>query len=182
MKIYTKTGDSGETSLFGGGRVPKSNHRIQAYGTVDELNSNIGLIRSTKLESESESVLQELQSHLFVLGADLATPPQSKAKTQRIKEEDVAQLEDWIDQFDEEIPPLKHFILPGGTRGASLLHVSRTVCRRAERCCIEAMQSGESISDEAIKYLNRLSDLLFVMARYENLRNGIDETAWKPES
>jgi cob(I)alamin adenosyltransferase len=181
MKIYTKTGDSGETSLFGGGRVSKSNQRIKSYGTVDELNSNLGRTRAADLTEDTYSVLEELQSHLFVLGADLATPPNSKAKTQRIQEDDVTQIEQWIDQFDEEIPPLKHFILPGGTEGASLLHICRTVCRRAERCCVEAKQDGEAISAEAIKFLNRLSDLLFVLARYENLQNGINETAWKPE-
>ncbi|MGM0588325.1 MAG: cob(I)yrinic acid a,c-diamide adenosyltransferase [Bacteroidota bacterium] len=182
MKIYTKTGDSGETSLFGGGRVYKSHLRIQSYGTVDELNSLIGLSRSEELQSETESVLEELQTDLFVLGADLATPADSKAQTQRIQAEDVEKLEQWIDRFDDEIPPLKHFILPGGTPGASHLHVARTVCRRAERYCVEAKQQGEDISGEAIKFLNRLSDFLFVLARYENLANGIDEKQWKPES
>ena len=138
MKIYTKTGDTGETSLFGGGRVSKDSARIEAYGTVDELNSTIGHARSQRLSVDSDKKLDIIQNDLFVMGADLATPPETKAKIKRIESEQISQLESWIDEMEKSLTPLRYFILPGGTPGASALHISRTVCRRAERCVINA--------------------------------------------
>ncbi len=178
MKIYTKTGDTGETSLFGGERVPKSNSRIEAYGTVDELNSHIGMSMSQGAHSNLQPVLEELQDELFVLGADLATPPSRKAKIERIATSHIENLERHIDACDQELEPLKFFIHPGGTPAAASLHIARTVCRRAERTCIIA-RTQESINSEVIVYLNRLSDLLFVLARLENKLAGIKEHEWK---
>lgn len=178
MKIYTKTGDTGETSLFGGQRVSKTNVRIEACGQVDELNSTLGLARSFGLTKVNETLLQRLQNELFVLGADLATPPSREAKIERISEEYITFLESQIDGFQKELEPLKFFILPGGTSGASTLHLSRTVCRRAERACILCAET-EDVSEFTVIYLNRLSDLLFVMTRYENKHAGISESRWK---
>lgn len=178
MKIYTKTGDKGETSLFGGGRVTKSSIRIETYGTVDELNSTIGLARSFGLSSQIEAYCVQIQNDLFVLGADLATPPSAKAQIDRISESHTEGLEKYIDTLDGSLEPLKFFILPAGTQTAAALHLARTVCRRAERICIKARES-EDISADTVMYLNRLSDLLFVMARYENALSGISETKWK---
>ncbi len=178
MKIYTKTGDNGDTSLFGGGRVSKSSLRIEAYGTVDELNSTIGLSRSFRLTEESERLCHTIQNDLFVLGADLATPPGSRAKIDRINHDHVIRLEHFIDGLEDTLPKLRFFILPGGTQSASALHLARTVCRRAERKLVEARRQ-EDISDDCMHYLNRLSDLLFVMARYENHQSGATENVWK---
>jgi len=178
MKIYTKTGDMGETSLFSGGRVPKYSVRIETYGTVDELNSAIGLARSFGLSDDVESIAVQCQNDLFVLGADLATPPSGKAIIDRIGEHHSTQLESFIDKLDRHLEPLKFFVLPAGTQTAAALHVARTVCRRAERICIKARES-EDISDHVVIYLNRLSDLLFVMARYENAQSDLSETLWK---
>ncbi len=133
MKIYTRKGDQGETSLFGGDRVPKSSIRIEAYGTVDELNSWIGLVLSYSLSGEGTQILQQVQEQLFVLGADLATPPSSKERIARTGETEVQFLENSIDRLDEKLPQLKNFVLPGGAQGAAHLHVARTICRRAER-------------------------------------------------
>lgn len=178
MKIYTKTGDHGETSLFGGGRVSKSAARIEAYGTVDELNSFIGLARSQGVSERAELMLHEIQQELFVLGADLATPHDARVTIPRIEEPHFAKLESWIDELDEQVEPLRFFILPGGTPGAAALHIARTVCRRAERRVITA-KANSSISDHCVVYLNRLSDLLFTMSRYENAQAGIAESKWK---
>lgn len=178
MKIYTKTGDGGETSLFGGGRVSKYSARIEAYGTVDELNSTIGYARSQQLNVDSDKKLEIIQNDLFVIGADLATPPETKATIKRIESEQITQLESWIDEMEKDLTPLRYFILPGGTAGASALHISRTVCRRAERCVINAMKT-ETISNLVVIYLNRLSDFLFVMSRYENSKAGVNEIHWK---
>jgi len=178
MKIYTKRGDSGETSLFGGRRVPKNNLRIEAYGTVDELNSLAGQARSGKPHQKVAGILRTIQNQLFVLGADLATPPGSKTKIERISTRDVAQAETFIDELQEELPALKNFILPGGSPSAATIHVARTVCRRAERRCIE-LHKEDDISPEIPQFLNRLSDLLFVLARYENKKADISEEAWK---
>ena len=178
MKIYTKRGDSGETSLFGGQRVQKNSLRIEAYGTVDELNSVVGQVRSGEPANTIIPILKEIQNQLFVLGADLATPLNSKNKIDRISESDTTLLEEHIDQLDEDIPALKHFILPGGTPAAATLHVARTICRRAERRCVELFNKDE-ITPHVPTYLNRLSDLLFVLARYENHQCGISEEAWK---
>ena len=184
MKIYTRTGDSGTTGLFGSDRVAKTHPRIAAYGTVDETNSFIGLARSllsTHPERERvHSILERIQGELFTLGADLATPPDSKAAVPRITLEHVRDLEVDIDSLEEDLPPLKQFILPGGNEPASAIHVARTVCRRAERLVFEAAAT-EAISEAGSMYLNRLSDLLFVLARWVNLRGGTGETSWSPK-
>lgn len=178
MKIYTKTGDTGETSLFGGQRVPKSSIRIETYGTADELNSAIGLARSFGLSSMNEDIAIQCQNDLFVLGADLATPPSKQAKIDRVNQTHINRLEGYIDEFDSKLEPLKFFILPAGSQTAAALHVARTICRRCERICIQAKET-EEISNDVVIYLNRLSDLLFVMARYENSVSGLPETKWK---
>jgi len=182
MKIYTRTGDDGTTGLFGGGRVPKSHPRIAAYGTVDELNSWLGLVRAHLLpeENELDALLQRLQGMLFDTGADLATPLDSRARTVRIESRHVAAIEQEIDRLEAQLPPLKTFILPGGAPAAAMLHVARTVCRRAERHVVEAMQQ-EALNPEVLRFLNRLSDLLFVLARWVNHRRRVAETPWLPE-
>ena len=180
MKIYTKKGDSGETSLFGGGRVSKSSARIEAYGTVDELNSLIGLAGSHSLSPKGTVWTEKIQQFLFVLGSDLATPPDAKARVNRIGNEEITALEQTIDEMEEELDPLKNFILPGGSQPGATLHLARTVCRRAERATV-ACGEQEEISEQALQFLNRLSDFLFVLARYENKYAGIQETRWAPE-
>lgn len=180
MKIYTKKGDSGETSLFGGAKVSKSSARIEAYGTVDELNSVVGLATSHSLSPKGTVWTKKVQEFLFVLGADLATPPSSKTRINRIGEEEIKSLEHAIDEIEEELAPLKHFILPGGAQAGATLHVARTVCRRAERAAVACSQE-ENISGHTIKFLNRLSDFLFVLARYENKYAGTPEETWKPK-
>lgn len=185
MKIYTRTGDQGTTALFGGDRVTKAHPRIEAYGTVDETNSWIGLIRAHLREQPGadtlDPVLARIQEEMLVLGADLATPSGARATVPRITTDDVAQLERDIDRFDAALPPLKQFILPGGTPAAASLQVARTVCRRAERLAIRAA-GAEPINEHATIYLNRLSDLLFVLARWVNRQAGVDEAAWQPRS
>lgn len=180
MKIYTKKGDSGDTSLFGGQRVSKSTERIEAYGNVDELNSLVGLAASYDLSEKGTRYLRKVQEQLFVLGADLATPPTSETRIDRIGTEDIQFLEDAIDELEEHLETLKNFILPGGSQPGATLHVARTVCRRAERATV-ACQEVDDISGECLKYLNRLSDFLFVIARYENKQAGVREETWKPE-
>ena len=181
MKIYTKTGDQGTTALFGGDRVEKYALRIEAYGTVDETNAALGLgrnqIQELRLPKSFDTLLHQLQSTLFTLGADLATPLESKAKVPRIEPMHITELEQTIDTYESDLPPLKHFIMPGGA--AAGLHIARTICRRAERLTV-ALSREESINAQAVIYLNRLSDLLFVLARWVNLKAGIDEEAWKP--
>ena len=179
MKIYTKKGDSGQTSLFGGQRVSKSSMRIEAYGTVDELNSILGVAISHGVANRSGELLAEIQKQLFVLGSDLATPPSKKLKIDRIGESEITFLEHAIDELEEHLEPLIKFILPGGSPSGANLHVGRTVCRRAERLAVECAKQDE-ISEFAIKYLNRLSDFLFVLARYENKQAGNEETKWLP--
>lgn len=178
MKIYTKTGDTGETSLFGGQRVSKTNARIEACGQVDELNSTLGLARSFGLKEEIETLLHRIQNELFVLGADLATPPSRKTKIERINSGHTIFLENQIDGFQAQLEPLQFFILPGGTSGAAAIHLARTVCRRAERACIRCAET-EAISNDIVIYLNRFSDLLFVLTRFENKHAGIMESKWK---
>ncbi len=182
MKIYTRTGDKGSTGLFGGDRVSKDHLRIEAYGTVDETNSMIGLGRSflpNEGYNEIEEMLHRIQSELFVLGADLATPISAKVNVPRIEAEQIERLENHIDELEADLPPLKHFILPGGAQAASAIHAARTICRRAERRTVSLQQEDE-LNEQAAIYLNRLSDLLFVMARWLNHRAGIEEEAWKP--
>lgn len=177
MKIYTKTGDSGMTSLFGGGRVQKDALRIEAYGTVDELNATLGVVRAHNPSKKIDQMLAIIQNELFVLGSDLATPLDSRIEVDRISNEMSTKLESWIDELDNELEPLRYFVLPGGCATASFLHVSRTVCRRAERCVVTA-RNIETISSDVIVYLNRLSDLLFVMSRYENHVSQTPEVRW----
>jgi cob(I)alamin adenosyltransferase len=178
MKIYTKTGDGGETSLFGGGRVRKDAARIAAYGTVDELNSILGVVVSFSDDESLNRVVGGIQTDLFTLGADLATPTNVTLSTVvRVGEEHYTKLEKLIDGFEEELDPLKQFILPGGSSCAALLHLARTVCRRAEREVVHCAQS-EEINTSVAVYLNRLSDLLFVLARIVNKRSNVDDIPW----
>ncbi len=178
-KIYTKTGDKGETSLFGGERVAKDNERIEAYGSVDELNSLMGIIRSLQPSQKINAMLENIQNDLFIVGADLATPnTNTNSVIPHIAETQYQNLEKNIDVLEEKLSPLTSFILPGGTTIAAQLHFVRTVCRRAERCVVK-LSHLEKINNNIIIYLNRLSDLLFVMARYENHINQKKEQEWK---
>jgi cob(I)alamin adenosyltransferase len=179
--IYTKTGDSGETGLFGGGRVGKDDARVDAYGEVDELNAAIGIARSMGLDPELDDLAQAIQDQLFTVGSVLATPRGSKAESVIPKVEPawVADMESAIDRFDREIPPLRNFILPGGTRAAAALHFARTVCRRAERRVVPLCRSG-AVESLVVMYLNRLSDLLFTLARVSNHRAGVKDVVWNP--
>jgi len=182
MKIYTRTGDEGETGLFGGPRVPKDAARIEAYGTVDELNAALGLARCEGLPVDVDQSLGRIQNELFNLGAELATPDPKRQGTQYTSDVDIQRLEQEIDRFEKNLPPLGQFILPGGTRGAVLLHVARNVCRRAERRLVGLMRE-ESISRHLLIYLNRLSDLLFVLGRVVNSAAGHADVTWeKPSS
>ena len=182
MKIYTKTGDDGETSLYGGRRVLKSDARIEAVGSVDELNSVLGMVVA-KLESglDIATKIERVQTELFELGADLASPPETdedkKLKHVRISESEVKQLESEIDAMQEKLPELKNFIMPGGTEAGAILHHARAACRSAERRIIEAA-SKTQISEFALQYINRLSDWLFVAARTLNSQAGVEETIW----
>jgi cob(I)alamin adenosyltransferase len=180
-KIYTKTGDDGHTGLFGGGRVEKDHVRVEAYGDVDELNAVIGAARATDMMPRVDEILAPIQRDLFSIGALLATPHPEKHKEQlekaRLSDKRIAQLEQAIDDCEEELEPLKAFILPGGTAKASALHVARTVCRRAERSVI-TLQRTEVVPQIIVVYLNRLSDLLFVLARVANKRAGAGEVTW----
>ncbi|HEU4563525.1 MAG TPA: cob(I)yrinic acid a,c-diamide adenosyltransferase [Gemmatimonadaceae bacterium] len=182
MKIYTKTGDAGETGLFGGGRVGKDHPRVEAYGDVDELNAVLGMARSVELMPRIDEVLAPVQRDLFGIGALLATPDREKMHQQlekaRIDEARVEELERAIDDGERELEPLRAFILPGGTPKSAALHVARTVCRRAERRVIALEHQGVEIPPIVLKYLNRLSDLLFVLARVANRRAGAAEVTW----
>lgn len=180
MKIYTRTGDTGETALFGGARVSKTHPRVEAYGDVDELNASIGLARAIESMPLVDDVLARIQQDLFAIGALLATPDREKMKRHlekaSVDERRIAELERAIDAGDDELEPLKTFILPAGAPKAAALHVARTVCRRAERRVIALEQ--EEIPAVVVVYLNRLSDLLFTLARVANRRAGRDEVAW----
>jgi len=183
MKIYTKTGDNGETSLFGGERARKDNPRIEAYGAVDELNSMLGVALAEINNDEIKQILTQVQNDLFVLGADLASPLQKENKNfiiPRIKEETIKKLETFIDSIEYKLPELKNFILPGGSKGAALLHLARTICRRSERNVV-SLASKVDIGSNPVIYLNRLSDLLFVLARYENLSSNCPDVEWQKE-
>ncbi len=180
MKIYTKTGDEGTTSLFGGKRVFKSDLRIDAYGTVDELNSYVGLLRDQEVNQKRKEVLVEIQDRLFTVGSILATEPGNfKVKIPSLQEIDVTFLEKQIDEMDSLLPPMKSFVLPGGHVSVSFGHVARTVCRRAERLVI-ALNQQEKVDELVIKYLNRLSDYLFVLCRKMTKELDTQETPWKP--
>jgi cob(I)alamin adenosyltransferase len=181
-RIYSRTGDRGETGLFGGGRVSKASLRIEACGAVDELNSTIGSTIALNPGQDNAKGLTAVQSDLFTIGAQLATPTRTRGRKPDIPVLDpdrVAQLERWIDALTAELPELRSFILPGGSPAGAALHLARTVCRRAERRVV-ALAESETIDDGIIVYLNRLSDLLFVLARAANLRDGRTETPWPP--
>ena len=178
VKIYTRTGDQGETSLLGGTRVSKADARVDAYGEVDELNAWVGLARASRLDSDLEAVLVRIQQDLFALGAHLADPSDTMVPgtgKASLGDPDVARLEGLIDRFETELPPLRRFILAGGSAGGAALHVARTVCRRAERRIVGLRPSPEAW---LVRYVNRLSDLLFVLARAANQRAGVPETEW----
>ena len=187
MKVYTKTGDAGTTALFGGTRVPKDHARIESYGTVDELNSHIGLIRDQEMNTHYKEILIEIQDRLFTVGAILATPAEKEVmkngelrlKKLGIVESDIELLENEIDAMEEALPPMTHFVLPGGHTTVSYCHIARCVCRRAERLAVHLSQN-EPVAEIAIKYLNRLSDYLFVLARKLSHDLNASEVQWIP--
>lgn len=184
MKIYTRTGDAGSTGLFGGPRVAKDDARIEAYGTVDELNAALGCVRSAVAAGSFDPVLdrqlEQVQHELFSIGAELATPDPDAHQLRTITTTHVARLESWIDEHEEGLPPLKQFVLPSGTHAASILHLARAVCRRAERRVVTLADRAEvEISDAVIIYLNRLSDYLFVLGREANSQAGVADVPWK---
>lgn len=176
MKIYTRTGDHGQTSLFGGARVAKNDARIEAYGTIDELNSQLGVSRASAIPAESDAILHQVQVDLFEIGAHLASPGTSRFPG--VDEERIAELERAIDAMERELEPLKSFILPAGALAAAQLHVARTVCRRAERLVV-ALHDESDATLSTIAYLNRLSDYLFVAARFANSRAGVADVPWQ---
>ena len=186
MKIYTKTGDKGETSLFGGTRVKKYDLRIEAYGTVGELNSYLGLIRDQKIDSGTFDILIKIQNHLFTLGAMLATPAnketlkngKERLQIPKITDNDIKFLEDEIDQMNTKLDPMKNFILPGGLTVVSFCHIARCICRRAERITVE-LSENQLVDKHVLIYLNRLSDYLFVLARKLTSDNNVNEIPWK---
>lgn len=188
MKIYTKTGDAGTTALFGGTRVKKYNLRIDSYGTVDELNSFVGLIKDQEISNIIKEPLLKIQNELFTLGAMLATPPEKETlksgkerlNIPKIDKNSILFLENEIDKMEEELPQMTHFILPGGHQAVSFCHVARCVCRRAERLTVE-LNDQETINNDVLKYLNRLSDYLFVLARKLSKDLSVEEIKWIPE-
>lgn len=182
LKIYTKTGDLGKTSLIGGTKVPKSHLRIETYGTTDELNSYIGLVSDQITDTHSKSVLKEIQDRLFTIGSSLACDPDKEPlmKIPDLKESDVILLENEIDKMNEVLPPMKFFVLPGGHVTVSTTHVARCVCRRAERLCVNMQEHELFVEPLVIKYINRLSDYLFVLSRYIAHLLGVEEIPWRP--
>lgn len=181
MKIYTKTGDKGETSLIGGLRVPKHHPRIEAYGTIDELNSHLGYILSCEVPEEDKNLIRSIQDRLFTVGSLLASAPGSKMIVPDLNNEDIRVLEKRMDTLNEELPELKNFILPGGTRDAAMCHIARCVCRRAERLVI-GLSETEMLDERIIPYINRLSDYLFVLSRKMVLDAGGAEIIWNPRA
>jgi cob(I)alamin adenosyltransferase len=183
MKIYTKTGDDGQTGLFGGERVAKSDARVDAYGSVDETNACLGVARATGLAPDIDATLERIQAELFVLGAELATPASHRERLRLplLGASEVAALEAEIDRLEAGLSPLTSFVLPAGTAGASALHLARTVCRRAERGVV-GVHDAAQLRPELVVYLNRLSDLLFVMARHQNHWAGVADVAWAPRA
>ena len=177
IKIYTKTGDDGTTGLFGGARLPKDHTRIDAYGTVDELNSVIGWLMTTHSHQEVNDFLKNIQARLFTVGSNLASDPSKDMITPDLIEEDITTIERAIDQMQNELPPLKHFILPGGSTSVSAAHLARTVCRRAERRCV-ALSHESTVESIILLYLNRLSDYFFVLARWLGMKEGVEEIKW----
>ena len=180
MKIYTKTGDQGKTSLFGGSKVSKAHLRIETYGTIDELNSYIGLVRDQEVNKGRKEELVEIQDRLFTIGSILATEPgNNKVKVPELSTSDVNFLEEKIDAMEDTLPPMKSFVLPGGHQSVSFCHVARCVCRRAERLVIE-LNDNEPVESIVYQYLNRLSDYLFVLSRKTSSELKADEVPWKP--
>lgn len=179
-RIYTKTGDKGETSLLGGERVPKSHLRIEAYGTVDELNCFVGILRDTLEDPEAGSLLEKIQECLFCIGSGLAAAKPLKMALPEIGEADVRLLEASIDRMEQALPPLRSFILPGGHPQVSFAHMARAVCRRAERCCVRMLEEQMPVDPTVVRYLNRLSDYLFVLARFTAHRLQVEERTWQP--
>ena len=184
MKIYTRTGDAGDTGLFGGPRVSKAEPRVEAYGTIDELNAVLGQARATDPGGPLDRVLEVMQHQLFSVGAELATPDPEKCSVRVIDVSHIERLEQWIDHYDQTLEPLRQFILPAGSTLSAALHVARAICRRAERRVVTlGQQPGVDLSRELLVYLNRLGDLLFVLAREANRIQGVAEQPWvKPES
>ena len=181
MKIYTRTGDRGETALFGGRRVGKDSARIDAYGTVDELNACLGLARASAVHQTVHDLIEHIQNQLFILGADLATPlDSSNVSIKRIEERHIQYLEERIDELEDDLDPIRFFILPGGSETAARLHVCRTVCRRAERMLVH-LSTCEEINELDLRYINRLSDFLFVLSRYANNTAGQKDIQWQQE-
>jgi cob(I)alamin adenosyltransferase len=183
VRIYTRTGDSGETGLFDGTRVPKSDPRVATYGEIDELNAWVGLARAALQDRELVEMLQRIQRDLFAIGARLADPAHRIAERvtkAAVSPDDISRLEQWIDALDASLPPLRRFILPGGATGGATLHVARTICRRAERAMVALEQAGgrDAFEPELLTYVNRLSDLLFVMARAANHRAAVADLEW----
>jgi cob(I)alamin adenosyltransferase len=181
MKIYTRTGDDGTTGLLGGGRVAKSEQRLAAFGTIDEFNAVLGVARAADLLPRCGEILLRLQGELFHLGAELATPPDARSTAEGLQDEDVAALEAEIDALEKDLPPLKAFILPSGSPAAAALHLARCVCRRAERELV-TLAEQEPVRPLVLQYVNRLSDLLFVMARTANSEAHVEDVEWKPGS
>lgn len=181
FKIYTKTGDKGETSLFGGRRLPKHHARIESYGTVDELNSHIGLLRDLTMDNFYKDFLKEIQDRLFTVGSNLASDPDKNMQVPDLVDADVDKLEKLMDKMDEELEPLKNFILPGGHRTVSQAHICRTVTRRAERL-ISLLKTTEPVPDIVIVYLNRLSDFFFTLSRKLAKDLGAEEVVWNPRN
>lgn len=177
FRIYTKTGDQGETSLFGGKRLLKSHLRIETYGTVDELNSYIGLVRDHLLEEDLRELLKSIQDRLFTIGANLASDPDKEMSVPDVHEADIERLEQEMDRLDELLPELKNFILPGGHPAVSTCHIARCVCRRAERLTV-ALSQESLVAPILIRYLNRLSDYLFMLARFIGKSKGVEEVVW----
>jgi len=181
FKIYTKTGDKGSTSLIGGVRVLKSNIRIESYGTVDELNSYLGMVNDMAANEKISSWLREIQDRLFTIGSELATTPDKeiKMKLPDLHDTDIIWLEHGIDEMNEILPEMRSFIIPGGNLAASTCHVARCICRKAERICVGMQEQNEHVPELIIPYLNRLSDFLFVLARYLGHINGAEEYPWR---
>lgn len=177
-RIYTKTGDKGETSLLGGTRLPKSHVRIEAYGTIDELNAHIGLLRDLSEHQSRQEILLNIQHRLFIIGSLLAADPERNAmQLPELQESDISELEQAIDHINEQTPPMRHFILPGGHPSISQTHIARCVCRRAERAVV-ALHQIQAVDERVLRYLNRLSDYLFVLCRLLHTELGITETPW----
>jgi cob(I)alamin adenosyltransferase len=182
FRVYTKTGDKGTTGLIGGSRVAKDHIRIEAYGTVDELNSYLGLVSDQCSDTAITHQILEIQDRLFTIGSSLATDPEKapKMKLPDLNDSDILWLERRIDEMDDQLPEMKSFILPGGNVAASTAHVARCVCRRAERLCVHMANNNEFVAEQVLKYLNRLSDYLFVLSRFIVYKNGGTEIPWRP--